>query len=471
MPTPIDYAPRPLKRQVGLFGAVLLGLGSMIGTGVFIGLGQATEIAGPWVLVAVLIAAGLALCNALSSAQLAAVFPVAGGTYEYGYRTLTPALGFTAGWTFLLAKTASAATAAMGVGWAIKLLFDSPNVNPRASDLVQPNLWQVLSGVSGSNRGAVVVVSTAAVALLTTAVLAGLRRSNHLNAMLLLVTLVGLGAVLVGSAGTVMRIWQDDPTGQIGLWITITEANLGSRLSSVLQASAITFVVFTGYGRLATLGEEVIAPSVTIPRAIAASLSMVTLLAAIVAVWLVAADCMPFGSFTTSLTTERLLGYIDEGRRWPFQIALFVAAITAMLGVLLNLILGLSRVWLAMGRRGDMPAWLAYVSPSGSPAVAVIVAGGFIAIMAMVGNVRLTWSFSAFSVLIYYAITNLAALRLPREQRRYPRILAWIGLSTCAGLAWFVDREVWVAGTIAIGLGLVWHAWRGRFRRSATPIA
>ena len=103
-----------LKRELGIFGATLMGLGSIVGTGVFVSIGIAAEIAGPGVIVAVAIAALVAVCNGLNSAQLAANHPVSGGTYEYGYKYLNPWLGFTAGWIFLLAKTASAATAALG---------------------------------------------------------------------------------------------------------------------------------------------------------------------------------------------------------------------------------------------------------------------------------------------------------------------------------------------------------------------
>ena len=105
---------KQLQRELGLAGATVTGLGSILGTGVFVSLAIAAGITGPSVILAIVLAAGLALCNALSSAQLAAAHPISGGTYEYGYKYLSPRLGFTAGWLFLCAKTASAATAALG---------------------------------------------------------------------------------------------------------------------------------------------------------------------------------------------------------------------------------------------------------------------------------------------------------------------------------------------------------------------
>jgi APA family basic amino acid/polyamine antiporter len=101
-----------MRREINLFGAVMMGMGSILGTGVFVSIGMAAETAGPQVLLAIGIAAVVAICNGLSSAQLAALHPVSGGTYEYGYRWLSPTFGFIAGWTFVCAKSASAATAA-----------------------------------------------------------------------------------------------------------------------------------------------------------------------------------------------------------------------------------------------------------------------------------------------------------------------------------------------------------------------
>jgi APA family basic amino acid/polyamine antiporter len=131
---------------------------------------------------------------------------------------------------------------------------------------------------------------------------------------------------------------------------------------------------------------------------------------------------------------------------------------TAMLGVLLNLILGLSRVLLAMGRRGDMPSVTARLDSSqATPYVAVAVMGIVVAGFAAIGSVETTWTFSAFTVLIYYAITNLAALRLGESDRLYPRVFAWCGLGACLFLAFWVEWRIWVVGLCLIVFGLMWH--------------
>jgi APA family basic amino acid/polyamine antiporter len=152
-------------------------------------------------------------------------------------------------------------------------------------------------------------------------------------------------------------------------------------------------------------------------------------------------------------------------------VALVVAmgALAAMLGVLLNLILGLSRVVLAMGRRRDIPSLFAGVSKSSAtPYSAVVLVGVLIAGLVLIGDVKTTWSFSAFSVLIYYAITNLAAIRLSDDERLYPRLIPWLGLFSCLFLAFWVETLIWMIGLGLIAGGLVWHWLAGRLTRSAS---
>jgi APA family basic amino acid/polyamine antiporter len=166
------------------------------------------------------------------------------------------------------------------------------------------------------------------------------------------------------------------------------------------------------------------------------------------------------GFFQTTQTAAAPLESIARGFGVPgLAEVIALAAVTAMLGVVLNLLLGLSRVLLAMARRGDMPSTLATIdAESGSPVRAVVVTGAVVAVLVLVGDVKTTWSFSAFTVLVYYAITNLAALRLPRERRLFPPWVPAAGLTACLGLAFWVEAGVWLSGLGVIAAGLVWHA-------------
>jgi len=409
-----------LKRELGLFGATMMGLGSIIGTGVFVSIGIAAGIAGPAVIIAIAIAAAVATCNALNSAQLAANHPVSGGTYEYGYRYLKPWLGFAAGWMFLCAKSASAATAALG--FAGYLLYST-----------------------GQEARWLIPVAIGTVAILTAIVVSGIRVSNRVNIIIVSITLTSLTAFVVAGLPEVS-------TNRLAMQI---------EPASLLHACALMFVAYTGYGRIATLGEEVLEPHRTIPKAIILTLvisMLVYIVVAIVAIGAAGSDKLQ------AATTQNAAPLEIVSRDFPLRVHWFVSigAMTAMLGVLLNLLLGLSRVMLAMGRRGDMPSAMSNLT------VSVLVVGRFNRALAATGSVKITWTFSAFTVLIYYAVTNLAALRLPANERLYGKPWAWVGLVACLGLAFAIEWQVWSVGLGVLAIGLLWHWFRTAM---AGPIA
>ena len=426
-----------LTRELGTFGAVMMGLGSIMGTGVFVSIGIAAGVAGPAVVIAVAVGALVATFNGLSSAQLAANHPVSGGTYEYGYRFLSPPLGFTAGWMFLIAKSASAATAALGFS------------------------GYLLGAVGLDADRWLVPVALAGVVVLTAVVYTGIRRSNVTNIVIVSITLGTL--VLFVATGSPLAL--ERGTEHFSGLFDAPDEDGGFR--ALLYASALMFVAYTGYGRIATLGEEVRAPRTTIPRAIIVTLVVTMVLYVAVAVVGIGA----VGAGVLSAATDEQAAPLEVaaqafGMPGVSKVVAF-GAITAMLGVLLNLILGLSRVLLAMGRRADMPTIFGRLDAAGTtPGPAVLMMGVFIAALALIGDVRTTWSFSAFTVLIYYAITNLAALFIPDEGRLFPKWVSVAGLIACASLAFFVEPLYWGVGLGLIALGLVWYYVARRSRNS-----
>jgi APA family basic amino acid/polyamine antiporter len=378
-------------------------------------------------------AAVVATLNGLSSAQLAASHPVSGGTYEYGYKYLNPTLGFVAGWMFLCAKSASAATAALGFAGYLLSVLD-----------LNSQLWRM-------------GLALTAVVVLTVIIMGGIRQSNLTNVLMVSVT---LGSLLVfvwgGLDGAVANF-----TSNFTPLFPPPSAGVNP-VRALFHATALMFVAYTGYGRIATLGEEVRDPERVIPRAI-----VITLLASMllyVAVTVIAVANVGAESFATlTADTSAPLEVIAESFGLPGAAWLLtVGAMTALLGVLLNLILGLSRVMLAMGRRHDMPIAVARVSKTGrTPEIAVVTVGVLIAILVLIGDIRITWSFSAFTVLLYYAITNLAAYQLPAQKRRYSRTVAALGLLACLFLAFWVEPMIWVTGSLLIVVGLGWR-WLAR---------
>ncbi|MEZ6046534.1 MAG: APC family permease [Planctomycetaceae bacterium] len=424
-----------LKREVGLIGAMMMGLGSILGTGVFVSVNIATEVTGPSVILAIAVAALVATLNGLSSAQLAANHPVSGGTYEYGYRWLTPTLGFVAGFMFLCAKSASAATAALGfTGYTFSFLgVDQP--------------------------GWVIPVAALTVIVVTLIVLTGIKRSNLTNIIIVSITLLslacfvflGLPSALSHSSENLVPFFEPEPGQPV--------------VPSFLEACALMFVAFTGYGRIATLGEEVHNPRATIPRAIIVTLvvaSLVYMLVGFVSVAAISQDDLLETGLDQSAPLERIahtLEYSPTAQRF-----IAAGAITAMLGVLLNLVLGLSRVALAMGRRSDFPVCFGNVTDGGgNPVNAILLVGAIILGLTLIGNVKTTWSFSAFTVLIYYALTNLSAIRLSEEERLYPRWISWGGLLLCLSLAFWVEPRIWLTGSGILFLGLFYRFIRRRW--------
>jgi len=461
--------PSLLKREINTTGAMLMGLGSIIGTGVFVSIAIATDIAGSSVLIAIILAAFLALFNGLSSAQLAAAHPVSGGTYEYGYHFLNHWFGFTAGWTFLVAKSASAATAILGT---VSYSFHMAGISP----------------------GPVTHLIAGYVLLLTVTLLVrgGIRQSDRANRWMVLITLIGL-LLFAGAAwltnglpttpfGDAMRqmtgdvasiTGAGDATGAIGALgpnstpdTHNTPGSHNTPVASLFYATALMFVAYTGYGRIATLGEEVKNPQKTIPRAIITTMIVVVLLYLLITATVI--QLMGAEAFAATLQGEAApLVMASEilqisWIRW----AVSIAAITAMTGVLLNLLLGLSRVLLSMARRSDMPTQFQTIHPSnGSPTKAVWGSFAIIAILLSTGSVQFTWSFSAVTVLIYYAITNLAALRLRGDERRFPAWISLAGLAGCLFLTLWVKAAIWLPAAGVLLAGWVWHAAAIRIAR------
>ncbi|TVR86916.1 MAG: amino acid permease [Saprospirales bacterium] len=429
----MEERPEELRRAIGVPGAVLMGLGSIIGTGIFVSIAIATQVAGNGVVLAIFLAGVLATFNGLSSAQLAAAHPVSGGTYEYGYKFLSPLLGFTAGWMFVVAKSASAATAILGCIAYTFYAFDL--------DLTY---------------GASVSAGLALLVIITVMVSGGIRRSNRVNKVITGVTLIGLAVLLL------VAWWRGGIPKE-----PLQDLAVDFEWNATLYATALMFVAYTGYGRIATLGEEVLNPKVTIPRAIIAAMIFIVLLYLLVSLTslhIMGAEAFGKtieGDAAPLMAVSKLLGYP------AVEIIVTFAAITAMLGVLLNLLLGLSRVILSMARRGDLPVRFADVQKStGSPNVAVWTTAVVIGILVLSGDVFFTWAFSALTVLIYYSITNLAALFIPAEMRLYPRWMAVAGLVGCLFLAYWIDPTIWIYGLAVLLPGLLWHFLRFKYRRA-----
>ncbi len=409
--------PSRLARKLGTFDAVIMGLGSMIGAGVFAVVGPAAAAAGTGLLVALLIAALVAWCNALSSAQLAALYPESGGTYAYGRRRLGSFWGFLAGWAFVVGKLASCA--------AMALTFASY----AAPQYMRPLAVAAVLGVTAVNWY-------------------GIQKTAVLTRAIVLVVLLALAAVITSS----LYGGRIEPQRLLPLG--------GSGPYGILQAAGLWFFAFAGFARLATLGEEVVDPVRTIPRAIPIALGFTLLVYAGVAV--TALLVVDLGTLARS--TAPLVAVVEAGGQPAWSPLVRIGASVASLGVLLSLVVGVSRTGFAMAANRDLPHYYAAVHPRHRiPHRAELAVGVLVALAVAFADLRSAIGFSAFTVLTYYAITNAAALTLQEAERRWPRWVAPAGLAGCLILAFTLPLAAVLAGTVVLALGALGY-WLRRHR-------
>jgi APA family basic amino acid/polyamine antiporter len=408
-----DHDARPaagLRRDLGTLDATVLGVGAMLGAGVFAALAPAAEVAGAGLLLGLGVAAVVAYCNAVASAQLAAQYPRSGGTYVYGRERLGAWWGFAAGWCFVVGKTASCAAMATTVG--AYLAPGSPVVRR--------------------------VLAVAAVVLLTSVTLRGVQRTAKVTRVVVAVaTAVLVVTVVVGLTADSADIGRLD----VG----------GSSAYDVLQSAGLLFFAFAGYARLATMAEEVRDPGTTIARAIQLALAAVLLIYLAVAVAALAAvDAEQLAASPAPL--DAVVNAAGAGWLGPVVV---VGAVAASLGALLALLTGVGRTTLAMARERDLPSRLATVDPThGVPRTAQLTVAAVVVVLVATVDLRAMIGFSSFGVLLYYAVANAAAFTQDASHRRWPRGLQAVGLGGCLVLAVTLPVESVLTGVAVLALGL-----------------
>jgi APA family basic amino acid/polyamine antiporter len=395
-----------LERQLGITDAVVMGLGSMIGAGIFAVLAPAAAAAGSSVLIALAAAAVVAYLNATSSARCAARYPESGGAYVYGRKRLGEFWGYLAGWGFVVGKTASCAAMALIVGFYA---------------------WP-------AQAHAIAVV---AVLALTAVNYTGIQKSALMTRIIVAVVLAALAAVAVVA-------FTAPSFGRLDI-------GAGTSAHGVLQAAGLLFFAFAGYARIATLGEEVRDPARTIPRAIPLALGIALIVYAVVAV----AALAVLGSQGLAHSAAPLADVVRAAGAAGFAPVLRIVAVIAALGSLLSLILGVSRTTFAMARDHYLPQQLSAVHPKfKTPYCAEVAVGVVVAVLAGTAEVRSAIGFSSFSVLVYYAIANASAWTLGG------RIVPTVGFIGCLVFAFALPLNSVLLGTAVLLVGTAAYAVR-----------
>jgi len=409
-----------LKPQLSLFEAIATGLAAILGAGIFAIIAPAAGLAGPAILVSFCIAAFVALCNALSSIQLAAAFPRSGGTYEFGRRMLGERWGYITGWMFLVANTVGPGVSALAFGSYLHAV------------------WPVIpERIAAIGIAAVIIALDAG----------GIRRSVRITSVIVVLSIASLLAVAVIGlpSAHVSNFSPFAPGGVIG----------------VLQATGLLFFAFTGYSRIATLVEEVRNPKRTIPRASVIALGTVSLLYLFVAGTAIAV-LGASGVASSSSPLEAMMIAVGSG----VGVALVAGgALLTTFNEGLSDLLGVSRVAFAMSRESDLPQGLAKLGAEKNPWRSVIFVGAIALVVAAFAPLELSVAVSSFGTLLYYSITNVSALKLPGAQRRFPRVLAVAGLVGCLGLAFLLPIEYVIIGLVILAVGLAFRTLRQRIQR------
>jgi basic amino acid/polyamine antiporter, APA family len=406
-----------LARRLGTADAVIIGLGSMLGAGVFAAFSPAAGVAGAGLLIGLAVAAVVAYCNATASAQLAAQYPTSGGTYIYGRERLGPWWGFLAGWGFVIGKIASCA--------AMALTFAA---------YVAPRGWER-------------PIAVAAVIILATINYRGITRTAALTKIIIAIVLATLALVVIaslsGGSEPSVRSWDLLAGGWYG----------------ILQSAGLLFFAFAGYARIATMGEEVRDPERTIPRAILTALTIAVLIYLLVG----ASILVVLGPAGVAASPAPLAATVDAvGWAWA-ELPVRLGAAAAALGALLALIAGVGRTTLAMARHDDLPHWLAAVHDRHQvPHHAEVAVAGLVCVLILVTDLRAAIGFSSFGVLLYYLIANVAAYTQSVDQRRFPRILQIIGMVGCGVLVLTLPLSAVIGGTLIFTVGIIYRAIRVR---------
>ncbi|AKZ57492.1 conserved membrane protein of unknown function [Streptomyces ambofaciens ATCC 23877] len=408
-----------LRRTLGVGDAVVVGLGSMIGAGVFAALAPAARAAGSGLLLGLAVAAVVAYCNATSSARLAARYPASGGTYVYGRERLGEFWGHLAGWSFIVGKTASCAAMALTVG---------TYVWPERAHLV----------------------AVAAVVVLTAVNYGGIQKSAWVTRVIVAVVLAVLASVVAVCLGSGRA-----DAGRL-------DVGVSGGIGGVLQAAGLLFFAFAGYARIATLAEEVRDPRRTIPRAIPLALGITLVVYGCVAVGVLSV----LGPGGLGQATAPLADAVGAAGLPELAPVVRVGAAVAASGALLALILGVSRTTLAMARDRHLPGALAAVHPrSGVPHHAELTVGVVVAVLAATVDVRGAIGFSSFGVLAYYAVANASAWTL--DASRASRVVPALGLIGCLVLAFSLPVDsVIVGGGVLAASALAYGGTRGREGRT-----
>lgn len=413
-----------LKRNLTLFDATALSIGAIIGAGIFVISGIASGLAGPAVILSILIAGAVSSLTAFSYVKLSERLSEEGGSYVYAKRELSPFSGFMTGWIWLFANIVTGATVSLGLASYVISLFPQVPLIPMAS---------------------------ASVLVLTLLNIVGIKQSSILNGILVTLKVSALVLFII--------------IGSYHLNFSFYRPFIPNGIGGVLSGAALIFFAYTGFGRPTTAAEEIKDPRKTIPRSIV--LAMILSSAIYIMVGIISIGLIPYQNLAHS--GSPLADAVDYGIGITW-LKLFVsfAAIAATLSVLLTTIIGVSRVSFAMSKDGYLPKILKKIHKKfNTPYLAVLIIGIIMAALPLIGTLKQTANVTNFASLVAYAIVNLSAIMMfkrsgMKTKNIFYMAISLLGLLSCLALLFFLSSLSWEIGIIWIVSGVVYFALKIR---------
>ncbi|MBO3801909.1 MAG: amino acid permease [Thermoproteota archaeon] len=413
-----EEAKPTLKRKLNLVDAISIGIGAIIGAGIFVLIGVAAGLAGPAVFIAVIISGLSATFTALSFSELGSALPKAGGVYEYGHELISPSIGFVLGWMWIFGNIVLGATASLGFGFYVSSIFSFIPFKVGAAIVI---LFVVLINIIGVKQSAIV---NNVIVLIKVGVL-------------ILFVILGLPKIKLS--------YFDDlfPNGFIPL----------------LQAAALFYFAYIGFPRISTTAEEVKNPEKNIPLAILFSLfvsSVIYLFTSITAVGLIGYKSL--GSSSTPVA--------DAASELGIRGIVTLGALCATFSVILTSVMGQSRIFFAMARNEEMPHMLSKIhSKFETPVYSILVSGLIMLTLALTVDISNLAYLGSFSVLFTHVFTNYASIKLSKlnlDNSNYFKVPfrpfhAFLGLLLSFVLLISSGLTTIASGIFVCILGFVWY--------------
>lgn len=462
-----------LRRTLGPLNLVTLGIGGVIGAGIFVLTGQAAALhAGPAVPISMMLVGVACAFAGLCYAEMASTVPVAGSAYTYAYATMGELMAWIIGWDLVLEYAAAASAVAVGWGGHFVSLLGLFGIDLPANLSNAPTVWctalQASSGVAGcahaglNMTGALINLPAMLVIVLTTTILVlGIRESAWVNDFIVIVK-VGIIFIIVAYGLTKLdpNNWEPFVPPNAGEWGTFG-------WSGVLRGAGLVFFAYIGFDSVSTLAQEAKNPQKDMPIGILGSLLVCTILYVVVAA--VLTGMVRY----TELNLPAPMAYAMEVTGAPFilRASVDVAATLGLGSVILVVLLGQSRVFYAMARDGLLGVWARKVHPKyRTPYLASIYTGMAVAIGAGFLPLDLLGQLVNIGTLLAFALVciGVMVLRRTRPDLERPFKTPWMpfvpimGVLCCVGLMLTLPLDTWLRLVVWLAIGFTIYFGYGR---------